>query len=136
MGKCDGTFLAALMLVTVTVLEILRVSEDQAKGTEDGNSVARLIGDFAFEKNSHHDEEESDAGQTDDPGETVFSVARNKSEGRRKEDDESDRNMHPSRMSIGCNRRKKEGKERHNHAVNDTCSGKGDSETIPNFFHS
>ena len=95
-----------------------------------------LITDSAFEKDSHHDEKKTGDGDSNDPRETVLTVTRNEGEGRCEEDDEPDRNMYPCRMGIGIDRRKEEREERHNHAVNDTSGGKGDSETIPNFFHS
>lgn len=47
------------MLVTVGMLQILDVREDEKEGADDGDSVARLIRNLALEKYSHGDEEET-----------------------------------------------------------------------------
>ncbi len=71
------------------------MSENQEKRTDNRNSVTGLIGDFPFKKNSHHDEEESCAGHSQDPGKTMLTVTGNEGQGRGEEDDKADCDVNP-----------------------------------------
>lgn len=124
------------MMVAMRMLKIFCVSEDEEEWTDDRDAVTGLISDFAFEKDSHHDEKESAAGNTENPGEAMFLIAGNEGQRWGEEDNEANGDMNPSRVGIERNGRKKERKECHHYAVDDTGGGKGNSQAIPNFFHS
>ena len=60
------------------VLKVFGVGENEAKRAKDRDTVRDLLRSASLKKYAAHDEEESCDGHPEDPGETVFSVARNK----------------------------------------------------------
>lgn len=122
--------------MTVTMLKIFRVSENQKEWTDNWNTMARLIRDFAFQYYTHWNEKETRHCHTEDPGEAMFTVARNECKWGGEKDNEANRYVNPGRVSIEGDGRKKERQERHHDAVYDTGRGKGNPHAIPNFFHS
>ena len=66
----------------------------------------------------------------------MLTIAGNECQGRREENDEAHEDVNPCGMYVDRKGREKEREERHRNTVKYTGSGKGDSQTIPNFFHS
>lgn len=89
------------MMMTMRMLQILGVSEDECQRPHDRNSVTDLIVHSSFKKHSHHDEKQSSDGDSHNPGKPVLSKARNEGQGRGEEDNETNGDVNPGRVENG-----------------------------------